>query len=326
MPSRQDASGQQATRRPVAPVRRVAPILFAFAFAAGLAQGARQTAAAEPVHAIAMHGLPKHPPGFSHFPYVNPDAPRGGRLVLGQQGTFDSLNPFVVKGRAASGLRNYVYESLLARSGDEPFTLYGLIAESIEVPPDRSFATFHLRPEARFADGQPVTPDDVLFSHAFLKDKGYPYHREHYRKVAAAEKVGERSVRFVFNAAGDREMPLILGLMPILPRHKFDGEPTLEPPLGSGAYRVAHVDPGRSVVYRRNPDWWARDLPVARGRFNFDEVRIEYYRDEASLFDEMDRRDRRRFLALLRERLMGLDPAQLHFRVKIVYAGGTRST
>lgn len=240
---------------------------------------------AEPVHAIAMHGAPKHPPGFRHFPYVNPDAPRGGRLVLGQQGTFDSLNPFVVKGRAAAGLRNYVYESLLARSGDEPFTLYGLIAESIEVPPDRSFATFHLRPEARFADGRPITPDDVLFSHAFLKEKGYPFHREHYRKVSAAEKVGERGVRFAFNAAGDREMPLILGLMPILPRHKFDGEPTLEPPLGSGAYRIAHVDPGRSVVYRRNPDWWAQDLPVMRGRFNLDEVRIEYYRDEASLFE-----------------------------------------
>ncbi|HXE85998.1 MAG TPA: ABC transporter substrate-binding protein, partial [Hyphomicrobiaceae bacterium] len=198
------------------------------------------------MHAIAMHGLPKHPPGFSHLPYVNPDAPRGGRLVLGQQGTFDSLNPFVVKGRAAAALRNYVYESLLARSGDEPFTLYGLIAESIEVPPDRSSATFHLRPEARFADGQPVTPDDVLFSHAFLKDKGYPFYREHYRKVSAIEKIGDRSVRFTFNAAGDREIPLILGLMPILPRHKFDGEPTLEPPLGSGAYRVAHVDPGRS--------------------------------------------------------------------------------
>ena len=232
-----------------------------------------------------MHGLPKHLPGFSHLPYVNPDAPRGGRLVLGQQGTFDSLNPFVVKGRAAAALRNYVYESLLARSGDEPFTLYGLIAESIEVPPDRSSAIFHLRPEARFADGQPVTPDDVLFSHAFLKDKGYPFYREHYRKVSAIEKTGDRSVRFTFNAAGDREIPLILGLMPILPRHKFDGEPTLEPPLGSGAYRVAHVDPGRSIVYRRNPDWWARDLPIMRGRFNFDEIRIEYYRDEASLFE-----------------------------------------
>jgi len=255
--------------------------LCVLTFAIGLAQGA----AGEPVHALAMHGAPKHPPGFSHFPYVNPDAPRGGRLVLGQQGTFDSLNPFVVKGRAAAALRSYVYESLLARSGDEPFTLYGLIAESIEVPPDRSSATFHLRPEARFADGQPITAEDVLFSHAFLKDKGYPYHREHYRKVFAAEKVGERSVRFAFNAAGDREMPLILGLMPILPRHKFNGEPTLEPPLGSGAYRVAHVDAGRSIVYRRNPGWWARDLPVMRGRFNFDEIRVEYYRDEASLFE-----------------------------------------
>jgi peptide/nickel transport system substrate-binding protein len=247
----------------------------------GLAQGA----AAEPVHAIAMHGAPKHPPGFTHFPYANPDAPRGGRLVLGQLGTFDSLNPFVIKGRAASGLRNYVYESLLARSGDEAFTLYGLIAESIEVPPDRSFVTFHLRREARFADGQPITPEDVLFSHGFLKEKGYPYHREHYRKVAKAEKVGERSVRFTFDAAGDREMPLILGLMPILPRHAFDAEPTLAPPVGSGAYRVAHVDAGRSIVYRRNPEWWARDLPVNRGRFNFDEIRIEYYRDEASLFE-----------------------------------------
>ena len=255
--------------------------LCVLTFAIGLAQGA----AGEPVHALAMHGAPKHPPGFSHFPYVNPDAPRGGRLVLGQQGTFDSLNPFVVKGRAAAALRSYVYESLLARSGDEPFTLYGLIAESIEVPPDRSSATFHLRPEARFADGQPITAEDVLFSHAFLKDKGYPYHREHYRKVFAAEKVGERSVRFAFNAAGDREMPLILGLMPILPRHKFNGEPTLEPPLGSGAYRVAHVDAGRSIVYRRNPGWWARDLPVMRGRFNFDEIRVEYYRDETSLFE-----------------------------------------
>ena len=136
-------------------VRRMAHALGALALAAGLALGATGEAAAEPVHALAMHGTPKHPPGFSHFPYVNPDAPRGGRLVLGQHGTFDSLNPFVIKGRAAAGLRNYVYESLLARSGDEPFTLYGLIAESIEVPPDRSFATFHLRSEARFADGRP---------------------------------------------------------------------------------------------------------------------------------------------------------------------------
>jgi peptide/nickel transport system substrate-binding protein len=254
--------------------------LRVLALAVGLAQGA----AAEPVHALAMHGAPKYPPGFTHFSYVNPDAPRGGRLVLGQQATFDSLNSFVIKGRAAAGLRNYIYESLLARSGDEAFTLYGLIAESIEVPPDRSFATFHLRPEARFSDGEPITPEDVLFSHAFLKDQGPPY-SEHYRKVAKAEKIGARSVRFTFDAAGDREIPLILGLMPILPRHKYDREPTLEPPVGSGPYRVAKVDPGRTIVYRRNPDWWARDLPMMRGRFNFDEIRIESYRDEASLFE-----------------------------------------
>ena len=157
-----------------------------------------------------MHGKPKHAAGFSHFPYVNPDAPRGGRLALGMLGTFDSLNPFIIRGVSATGLREYVFESLMARSGDEPFTLYGLIAESVELPPDRAWVTFHLRPEARFADGQPITPDDVLFSHAILKEKGWPYHRSHYGKVAKAEKIGERSVRFTFEAAGDREVPLLL--------------------------------------------------------------------------------------------------------------------
>jgi peptide/nickel transport system substrate-binding protein len=247
------------------------------------------TAAAETVHALAMHGAPKHSPGFTHFPYVNPNAPRGGRLVLGQHGSFDSLNPFIIKGVAASRLREYVYESLLARSDDEAFTLYGLVAESIELPPDRGHVVFHLRREARFADGKPITPEDVLFSHAVLKEKGHPYHRSHYGKVARAEKVGERSVRFAFKTGGDREVPLLLGLMPILPSHRMDADSfertTLEPPLGSGPYIVAQVDAGRSIVYRRNPDWWARDLPVARGRYNFDEVRIEYYRDESSMFE-----------------------------------------
>jgi len=243
----------------------------------------------EPVHGLAMHGQPRHPPGFTHLPYVNPDAPRGGRLVLGQQGTFDSLNPFIIKGVSAHGLREYVFDSLMARSGDEPFTLYGLIAESIELPPDRSSITFHLRPEARFADGQPITPEDVLFSHAVLEDKGWPYHRSHYGKVAKAEKTGERGVRFTFKAAGDREAPLLLGLMPILPSHKLTPETfertTLDPPLGSGPYVVARVDPGRSLVYRRNPDWWARDLPVNRGRFNFDEIRVDYFRDASTFFE-----------------------------------------
>ncbi len=246
-------------------------------------------AAGEPVHAIAMHGTPKHPPGFQHFPYVNPAAPKGGRLVLGELGIFDSLNPFIFKGVTPPYLREYVYESLMARSGDEPFTLYGLIAESAELPDDRSSITFYLRAEARFADGAPITPGDVLFSHALLKDKGLPFHRSHYAKVTKAEKTGPRSVRFQFEAAGDREIPLILALMPILPRHKLEAETfertTLEPPLGSGPYTVARVDVGRSLTFRRNPDWWARELPVTRGRFNFEEIRLEYFRDAASMFE-----------------------------------------
>ena len=246
-------------------------------------------ARAEPVHAIAMHGVPKHAAGFQNFPYVNPDAPKGGRLVLGTLGTFDSLNPFIIKGVTPANLRDYVYESLMTRGGDEPFTLYGLIAESVDLPEDRSAITFNLRPEARFSDGTPVTPDDVLFSHAVLKEKGWPYHRSHYGKVALAEKVGPRSVRFTFSEPGDREIPLILGLMPILPRHRLDAETfdrtTLEPPIGSGPYIVAAVDAGRSVTYRRNPDWWARNLPVARGRFNFAEIRQEFFRDASSLFE-----------------------------------------
>lgn len=241
------------------------------------------------MHALAMHGEPKHPAGFTHFPYVNPDAPRGGRLVLGMLGTYDSLNPFIIRGVSATGLREYVFESLMARSGDEPFTLYGLIAESVELPQDRGSVTFNLRPEARFADGTQIKPEDVLFSHAILKEKGWPYHRSHYAKVAKAEKIGERSVRFTFQSAGDREVPLLLALMPILPRHKLDADAfertTLDPPLGSGPYSVAQVDAGRSITYRRNPGWWARDLAVMRGMFNFDEIRIEFFRDATTLFE-----------------------------------------
>jgi len=247
------------------------------------------SAAAAPAHGIAMHGEPKHPAGFQHFPYVNPDAPKGGQVVLGALGTFDSLNPFIIKGVTPPGLRGYVYESLLARSADEPFALYGLVAESIDVPDDRGSITFNLRADARFSDGKPVTPQDVLFSHAVLRDKGWPYLRSHYAKVAKAEAIGPRSVRFTFNAAGDREIALILGLMPILPRHRFNAETfeqtTLEPPVGSGPYVVASVDPGRSITYRRNPRWWGRDLNVNRGRFNFDAIRIEHFRDASSMFE-----------------------------------------
>ncbi len=255
--------------------------------------GAATTAHAQRLHALAMHGEPRLPAGFTHFPHVDPNAPKGGRLTLGRIGTFDSLNPFIVRGTTPSGLREYVYEGLLARAPDEPFTLYGLIAGSMEMPEDRSAVTFHLRPEARFSDGQPIGPADVLFSWEILKERGWPYHRSHYRKVAKAEAIGPHAVKFTFEAAGeagpDREIPLIMGLMPILPSHKLTAETfdrtTLEPPIGSGPYVVDRVDAGRSLVYRRNPDHWARDLPVYRGRFNFDEIRIEYFRESSALLE-----------------------------------------
>jgi peptide/nickel transport system substrate-binding protein len=244
---------------------------------------------AERRHGMAMHGDPVLPADFAHFPYVNPAASKGGRLRLGALGSFDSLNPFIVKGVTPPGLREYVFESLMARSQDEPFTLYGLIAESVELPEDRGSITFHLRPEARFSDGKPITGEDVLFSHALLRDKGWPYHRSHYSKVARAEATGARSIRFTFEAGGDREIPLILGLMPVLPRHRqsaeeFEGT-TLEPAVGSGPYLVDHLEPGRFIVYRRNPDHWAKHLAVNRGRYNFNEIRYEFFRDASALFE-----------------------------------------
>jgi peptide/nickel transport system substrate-binding protein len=236
-----------------------------------------------------MHDQPKYGAAFPHLNYVNPDAPKGGTLRLAVLGSFDSLNPFIIKGAAASGMREYVYETLLARSYDEPFSLYGLIAESVETPEDRSSVTFQIRPEARFADGTPVTPDDVLFSWALLKSKGRPNHRTYYAKVAAAEKVGERGVKFTFAGGGDREMPLIMGLMPVLPRHAITAEnfekTSFDKPVASGPYAVSEVSPGASIVFKRNPDYWGRNLPIMRGQFNFDTIRIDYYRDSTAMME-----------------------------------------
>ena len=243
---------------------------------------------AEPTHGIAMHGTPKLAADFSHFPYVDVDAPQGGRVTLGQFGSFDSLNPLIVKGEVPYAVRGNVIESLMARSLDEPFTLYGLIAERIETPPDRSEVTFYLNRKARFSDGEPVTADDVIFSLQLLRDKGRPNHRTYYKKVQKAEKKSDHEVRFVLDGA-DREMPLILGLMPVLPKHAIDPETfeqtTLTPPIGSGPYRITKVDAGRAITFTRDPNYWGNNLPVNKGRFNFGEMRLEFYRDNHSLLE-----------------------------------------
>jgi peptide/nickel transport system substrate-binding protein len=244
-------------------------------------------------YAIAMHGAPALPADFTHMPYAKPDAQKGGRLVWGVLGTFDSLNPFIVRGLAVQQIRGFVVESLMSRGNDEAFTLYGLIARSVETDDARSYVTFRLDPRARFSDGKPITADDVLFSWALLRDRGRPNHRQYYAKVAKAEALDPLTVRFDFGGANDRELPLILGLMPVLPRHAVDPETfeetTMTGPVGSGPYRVSAVKPGASVTLTRNPDYWGRDLPANRGLWNFDEVRIDYYREANGQFEAFKR-------------------------------------
>jgi microcin C transport system substrate-binding protein len=228
-----------------------------------------------------MHGEPKYGPGFRHFDYVNPHAPKGGTIRVAEEGTFDSFNPFIPKGNPAIG-PNY-FESLLAQSNDEPFTMYGLIAESLEVPEDRSWVIFTLRPEARWHDGKPITVDDVIWSLETLKRDGRPFYRFYYGSVSGAEKVGERQVKFTFSDKNNRELPLIIGQMSILPKHYWASRDftrtTLEPPLTSGPYRVKDFEPGRYVNLERVQDYWGSDLPVNVGQNNFDLIRTDYYRD-----------------------------------------------
>ena len=264
------------------------PSVTVMALGLGLALSATALAE-EREHGIAMHGAPKYAADFAHLDYVNPHAPKGGALRLALAGSFDSLNPFLIKGSAAAG-RHYVFESLLKRTWDEAFSLYGLIAESLEVPEDRAWVTFHLRAEARFHDGSPITTDDVVFSLETLRDLGRPNHRLYYGQVARIEQADRRTVTFFFDPeSGNRELPLLMGLMPILSKayyaeHSFD-QTTLEPPLGSGPYRVESVDPGRAIVYRRAPDYWGRDLAINRGQNNFDTVGYDYFRDAAVLME-----------------------------------------
>ena len=236
-----------------------------------------------------MHGAPELPDDFAASPYANADAPQGGRLVQGVLGTFDSLNPLIVKGLPVQSIRGYVIESLMARGYDEPFTLYGLLARTVETDDARSFVTFSLDPAARFSDGVPVTAADVVFSWQLLRDHGRPNHRAYYSKVVKAEALDARTVRFDLGGSNDRELPLILGLMPVLPQHAIEvatfEDTTLAKPIGSGPYVVAEVDIGKRVTFKRDPNYWGRGLPINRGLWNFAELRFDYYRDANAYFE-----------------------------------------
>ncbi|MEQ8370310.1 MAG: extracellular solute-binding protein, partial [Alphaproteobacteria bacterium] len=240
-------------------------------------------------HGIAMHGDLKYPPDFDHLDYVNVDAPRGGTLRLGATGSFDSLNPFILKGEKAAGL-NQVFETLMARTWDEAFSLYGLVAECAAMPDDRSWIAFRLNPAARFADGSPITADDILFSWQTLREFGRPNAKATYARVASLEVVDPLTVRFVMGPQADGELPLVIaGFLPVLSKawyttHAFD-ETSLTPPLGSGPYTISAVEAGRRMVYARNPDWWGRDLPVNRGHYNFDTIVYDYFRDGQVMFE-----------------------------------------
>ncbi len=251
---------------------------------------------AEPMHGVAMQGAPALPANFSNFPYANPNAPKGGKIVYGVQGSFDDLNPFDLKSirTGSRGLwdtvfGNLVFESLMMRSRDEPFTLYGLLAEKIDLPEDRSWVEFFLNPKAKFSDGVPVKVSDVLFTFNLLKEKGRPPYSSRMKAVEKLEQTGEFSFKLTFNERASRETPLLFGLMPVLPEHATDaegfGQSTLKPPIASGPYIVSEVKPGESITFSRNDDYWAKNLPSQKGFFNFDTIKIDYYTSGTARFE-----------------------------------------
>ncbi len=256
------------------------------------------TLAADAQEPSATHGLSafgdlKYPADFKHFDYVNPGAPRGGRLAQigpGATLTFDSFNGFILKGDAAQGL-TLMFDSLMVRAADEPDAVYGLVAKSAQLAADRNSVVFHLRPEAKFSDGTRVTADDIVFSFTVLKEKGHPQYRLVLRDVTAAEALDAATVRYTFKGIQVRDLPQIVAALPVLSKayyaaHPFD-QTTLEPPLASGPYRIGDFRQGRFVTYRRRDDYWAKDLPVNRGRYNFDEVRFEYFRDRTAQLESL---------------------------------------
>jgi len=245
-------------------------------------------AMSEPKHAIAMQGEPALPPDYTHFDYVNPDAPKGGNITYCVVGSFDNLNPFILKSlrTTARGMMdltygNLVFEPLMQRNYDEAFSLYGLLADSADMDAERKSIEFHLNPNAKWSDGEPVTPEDVLFTYDVFTDKGRPPYNARMSLIAKLEKTGDHSVRFTFNDKANRETPLIIALTPILPKHAFDKETfdktTLKPLIGSGPYTIAQVAPGQRIVFKRNPDYWGKDVPAKRGFDNYDQITIEYF-------------------------------------------------
>ncbi|CDZ59924.1 ABC-type oligopeptide transport system, periplasmic component [Neorhizobium galegae bv. orientalis] len=271
------------------PMRRFLPLIAALLIGT--------PALAEPVHGIAMHGSPALGPDYKHFPYVNPDVKKGGRITYGVVGTFDSLNPFILKSMRTSArgiwdpaFGNLIFESLMTRSSDEAFTLYGLLAESVEWNDDRTFIQFNLNPKAKWSDGQSVTPDDVIFSFELLRDKARIPFSSRLAPVAKMEKVGEHGVRLTFNEKADREFPLILATgTPILPKHATDpatfDQSTLKPPVGSGPYRIKSISPGERIVYERDPGYWGKDIPAKVGFDNYDQISVEYFLQDNTLFE-----------------------------------------
>ena len=241
-----------------------------------------------PMHGLAMYGKPALPKGFSALPYANLEAPKGGSITLSEPGSFDSLNPYILKGTAPYGIRTHVIESLMGRNYDESFTLYGLLAESVETDEERSFVTFTLRKEAKFSNGEPVTVQDVLWSFETLGDKGHPRYKIAWRKIKKAEQTGPRSITFTFSVR-DRELPLILGLRPILHKDDWEGREfdvsSLDLITGSGPYKIGDFEAGRYITFKRDPDYWGRGLALKAGHDNIDTIKYDYYIDNAVIFE-----------------------------------------